>query len=197
MNSSEFITKAKDICDKKTMYIQTALGAPLTKANKLRFASASSFNSQRSAKIFEASEDTLGFDELGLISYIVGMKFKDFGQLMSQCFDISKDFSGIIPGEIVFMKDRAGIFIGDGQVVTVSLDGVGITTADGWVSHGKLGFIIYDEPEPEVVDAFIETEAEPDDLTSVEVEVEEVTVDAEPKQERRMDVRHDSRRRWH
>lgn len=191
MNSSEFIAKAKDICDKKTMYIQTALGAPLTKANKLRFASASPFNSQRSAKIFEASEDTLGFDELGLISHIVGMKFKDFGQLMSQCFDISKDFSEIIPGEIVFMKDRAGIFIGDGQVVTVSLDGVGITTADGWVSHGKLGFIIYDEPESEVVDAFtIEPEAEPDDI----VTVEEVSVDVEPKQERRMDLRHNNRR---
>lgn len=194
MNSSEFIAKAKDICDKKTMYIQTAFGAPLTKANKLRFASASSFNSQRSAKIFEASEDTLGFDELGLISYVSGVKFKDFGQLMSQCFDISKDFSIIVPGEIVFMKDRAGIFIGDDQVVTVSLNGVGITTIDGWISHGKLGFIIYDESEPEVVDAFtVEPEAEPDDV----VTVEEVTADAEPKQERRMDVRHDSRRRGH
>ena len=191
MNSSEFIAKAKDICDKKTMYIQTAFGAPLTKANKLRFASSSSFNSQRSAKIFEASEDTLGFDELGLISYISGVKFKDFGQIMSQCFDISKDFSTIVPGEIVFMKDRAGIFIGDDQVVTVSLNGVGITTIDGWISHGKLSYITYTEPTPEIVEAFVE--AEPDDV----VTVEEVTADAEPKQERRMDIRHDSRRRGH
>lgn len=191
MNSSEFIAKAKDICDKKTMYIQTAFGAPLTKANKLRFASASSFNSQRSAKIFEASEDTLGFDEIGLISYISGVKFKDFGQIMSQCFDISKDFSTIVPGEIVFMKDRAGIFIGDDQVVTVSLNGVGITTIDGWISHGKLSYITYAEPTPEIVEAFVE--AEPDDV----VTVEEVTVDAEPKQERRMDIRHDNRRRGH
>lgn len=191
MNSSEFIAKAKDICDKKTMYIQTAFGAPLTKANKLRFASASSFNSQRSAKIFEASEDTLGFDEIGLISYISGVKFKDFGQIMSQCFDISKDFSTIVPGEIVFMKDRAGIFIGDDQVVTVSLNGVGTTTIDGWVSHGKLSYITYAEPTPEIVEAFVE--AEPDDV----VTVEEVTADAEPKQERRMDIRHDSRRRGH
>ena len=191
MNSSEFIAKAKDIYDKKTMYIQTAFGAPLTKANKLRFASASSFNSQRSAKIFEASEDTLGFDEIGLISYVSGVKFKDFGQIIGQCFDISKDFSTIVPGEIVFMKDRAGIFIGDGQVVTVSLDGVGITTADGWKSHGKLSFIVYDEPEPEVVDAFIvKSEAEPDDI----VTVEEVSVDVEPKQERHLDLRHNSRR---
>lgn len=191
MNSSEFIAKAKDICDKKTMYIQTAFGAHLTKANKLRFASASSFNSQRSAKIFEASEDTLGFDEIGLISHVSGVKFKDFGQIMSQCFDISKDFSTIVPGEIVFMKDRAGIFIGDDQVVTVSLNGVGITTIDGWISHGKLSYITYAEPTPEIVEAFVE--AEPDDV----VTVEEVTVDAEPKQERRMDVRHDSRRRGH
>ena len=193
MNSSEFIAKAKDICDKNTMYIQTAFGAPLTKANKLRFASASPFNSQRSAKIFEASEDTLGFDEIGLISYMSGVKFKDFGQLMSQCIDISKDFSTIVPGEIVFMKDRAGIFIGDDQVVTVSLNGVGTTTIDGWKSHGKLSYIIYEEPTPEIIETFIE--AEPDDIA--EVLVEEVTVDAEPKQERRMDVRHDSRRRGH
>ncbi len=191
MDRIEFIAKAKDICDKKTMYVQTALGTPLTKANKLRLASSSPFNSQRSAKIFEASEDTLGFDEIGLVSYISGVKFKDFGQLMSQCLDISKDFSEIVPGEIVFMQDRAGIFIGDGQVVTVSLDGVGITTVDGWKSHGKLSYITYEEPAPEIVEAFVE--AEPDDIVSVE----EVTVDAEPKQERRMDVRHDSRRRGH
>lgn len=191
MNSSEFIAKAKDICDKKTMYIQTAFGAPLTKANKLRFASASSFNSQRSAKIFEASEDTLGFDEIGLVSYVSGVKFKDFGQIMSQCFDISKDFSTIVPGEIVFMKDRAGIFIGDDQVVTVSLNGVGITTIDGWISHGKLSYITYAEPTPEIVEAFIE--AEPDDIA--EVLVEENSIDVEPKQERRMDIRHDNRRR--
>ena len=193
MNSSEFVEKAKDTCTKKTMYIQTALGAPLNKANKLRLASASPFNSQRSTKIFEASEDTLGFDEIGLISYMSGVKFKDFGQLMSQCIDISKDFSTIVPGEIVFMKDRAGIFIGDDQVVTVSLNGVGITTIDGWISHGKLSYIIYEEPTPEIVETFVE--AEPDDIA--EVLVEEVTVDAEPKQERRMDVRHDNRRRGH
>ena len=205
MKSSEFIAKAKDICDKKTMYVQTALGAPLTKANKLRFASSSPFNSQRSAKIFEASEDTLGFDEIGLISYISGVKFKDFGQLMSQCFDISKDFSEIVPGEIVFMQDRAGVFIGDGQVVTVSLDGVGITTVDGWKSHGKLSYITYTEPAPEIVDTFVGvesdeavevyTEAEPDDIA--EVLVEEISTDVEPKQERRMDIRHDNRRRGH
>lgn len=191
MKSSEFIAKAKDICDKKTMYVQTAFGAPLTKANKLRFASSSPFNSQRSAKIFEASEDTLGFDEIGLISYVSGVKFKDFGQLMSQCFDISKDFSTIVPGEIVFMKDRAGIFVGNDQVVTVSLNGVGITTIDGWISHGKLSYITYTEPTPEVVEVF--AEAEPDDV--VEVLVEEISTDVEPKQERRMDIRHDSRRR--
>lgn len=193
MNSSEFIAKAKDICDKKTMYIQTAFGAPLTKANKLRFASSSSFNSQRSAKIFEASEDTLGFDELGLVSYVSGVKFKDFGQIMSQCIDISKDFSIIVPGEIVFMKDRAGIFIGDDQVVTVSLNGVGITTIEGWKSHGKLSYIIYEEPTPEIVESFVE--AEPDDIA--EVLVEEISTDVEPKQERRMDIRHDNRRRGH
>lgn len=192
MNSSEFIAKAKDICDKKTMYIQTAFGAPLTKANKLRFASASSFNSQRSAKIFEASEDTLGFDEIGLVSYVSGVKFKDFGQIMSQCFDISKDFSTIVPGEIVFMKDRAGIFIGDDQVVTVSLNGVGITTIEGWISHGKLSYITYEaELTPEIVEAFVD--AEPDDIA--EVLVEEISTDVEPKQERRMDIRHDNRRR--
>lgn len=193
MNSSEFIAKAKDICDKKTMYVQTAFGAPLTKANKLRFASLSPFNSQRSAKIFEASEDTLGFDELGLISYVSGVKFKDFGQIMSQCFDISKDFSTIVPGEIVFMKDRAGIFIGDDQVVTVSLNGVGITTIEGWKSHGKLSYITYEEPTPEIVEAFVE--AEPDDID--EVLVEEISTNVEPKQERRMDIRHDNRRRGH
>lgn len=201
MNSSEFVAKAKELCAKKTIYIQTAIGAPMTKANKLRLASATPFNSQRSKKIFDASEDTVAFDEIGLISYISGVQFKDYGQLMSQCLDISKDLLTVIPGEIVFMRDRAGIFIGDGKVVTVSLEGVGTTTVNGWVSHGKLAFITYDEPTPEVIEDLINpisipeeiVEAEPDDV----VTVEEVTADAEPKQERRMDVRHDGRRRGH
>ena len=189
MNSSEFIAKAKELCAKKTMYIQTALGAPLTKNNKLRLASATPFNSQRSKKIFDASEDTIAFDEIGLISYISGVKFKDYGQLMSQCVDISKDLSTVEPGEIVFMRDRAGIFIGDGKVVTVSLEGVGTTTIEGWVSHGKLAHVTYVDPEvEEVVAEEAVVEAEPDDLASVEEE-------ADVKPERNVDIRHDSRRR--
>lgn len=191
MNSSEFMAKAKELCTAKTMYIQTALGAPLTKANKLRLASATPFNSQRSKKIFDASEDTIAFDEIGLISYISGVKFKDYGQLMSQCFDISKDLSTVAPGEIVFMRDRAGIFIGDGKVVTVSLEGVGMTTIEGWVSHGKLAYVTYVDPEvEEVVAEEAVVEAEPDDLASAEEEVD-------AKSERNVDIRHDSRRRRH
>lgn len=191
MNSSEFIAKAKELCTKKTMYIQTALGAPLTKANKLRLASSTPFNSQRSKKIFDASEDTIAFDEIGFISYISGVKFKDYGQLMSQCVDISKDLSAVVPGEIVFMRDRAGIFIGDGKVVTVSLEGVGMTTIEGWVSHGKLAYVEYVDPEvEEVVAEEAVVEAEPDDLASVEEE-------ADVKPERNVGIRHDNRGRRH
>lgn len=189
MNSSEFIAKAKELCTKKTIYIQTALGEPLTKTNKLRLASATPFNSQKSKKIFDASEDTIAFDEIGLISYISGVKFKDYGQLMSQCFDISKDLSTVEPGEIVFMRDRAGIFISDGKVVTVSLEGVGMTTIDGWVSHGKLVYVAYVDPEvEEVVAEEAVVEAEPDDLASAEEETD-------VKPERNLGIRHDNRRR--
>ena len=150
MKSNIFITKAKDICDVKTLYVQGGSGQFLTKDNKLRLSSATPFNATRSEKIFNAGEDVMAFDELGLISYLTNKNFKNYGQLIGFCTDISKDFIYCKPGEIVFMQDRAGIYIGDGKVVTASLDGVGVTTVNGWKSHGKLKDLEFVEDEPVV-----------------------------------------------
>jgi hypothetical protein len=176
MKNKDLVKKVKDICDVKTLYVQGASGEFLTKANKLRLSSLTPFNSTRSAKIFAVGEDTMAFDELGLISYLTNKNFKNYGQLLECSIDISKDFSDIADGEIVFMKDRAGVYVGDGQVITASLDGVGTTTVKGWISHGKLknvDFTIDPEPIVEVVEETPEVEAEPVEEIKEHVEKKE------------------------
>ena len=181
MKSKDFVKKALDICDTKTVYVQRAKGEFLNQANKLRLSGATPFNSTRSEKIFKVGEDVRAFDELGLVSYVSNKDFKDFGQLIGFCTDISKNFLDIKPGEIVFMQDRAGIYVGDGKVVTASLDGVGVTTVNGWKSHGKLRDLEFVEDEPAV-----EVAPEPEE--------EKTDVD---KQESDVVVHNDSRRRRH
>ncbi len=177
MKNKDLVKKVKDICDVKTLYVQGASGEFLSKANKLRLSSSTPFNSTRSAKIFATGEDVMAFDELGLISYATNKNFKNYGQLLECCIDISKDFSDITDGEIVFMKDRAGVYVGDGQVITASLDGVGITTVKGWISHGKLKNVDFTvDPEPvveEVVEETPEVEAEPVEEIKEHVEKKE------------------------
>lgn len=74
------------------------------------------------------------------------------------CEDISKDFSTIVPGEVVYMPGHVGVYIGKGIVVectaawencvllseckNVSID-TGLKHKRTWTSHGKLPFVDY------------------------------------------------------
>ena len=76
----------------------------------------------------------------------------------------STDFSKILPGEAVWIKGHIGIYIGDGKViectpswknkvqVTACLNIGPVQGHAGrkWTNHGKLPFIEYENPKPEV-----------------------------------------------
>lgn len=144
MTSNDICSKAKEIAAAKNLYVKGGNGQRLTQDNKLRFTGIDVFNNKRSNIIFAASEDTLAYDEYGFLSKVSGYNCRNLGEIVNLCEEITKDFTDILPGEVVFMKDRFGIYVGDNQVVTCNNIGVGYTILDGWVSHGKLPEVAYE-----------------------------------------------------
>lgn len=190
LTSNDICNKAKSIAGEKTLYVKGGGGAKLTQQNKMRFSSNDAFNIKRTNLIFAASEDTRAFDEFGFLSAISGYNCRNLGELMALCEDISKDFSTILPGEVVFLKDCFGIFIGNNKVITVDSIKVCEATLDGWASHGKLPEVdYYQQNEP------VQTEVVEDGEREVEgdIPVEEPAEEIKPAPE--MEVRHSSFRR--
>lgn len=193
MKSTSVCSAAKEIAASKNLYVRGASGQKLTQANKLRFTGIDAFNTKRSKIIFDAAEDTVAYDEYGFFSKATGYNCRNLGEIMNLCEDINKDFNNVLPGEIVFMKDRVGIYVGDNQVIACNNLGVGYTILDGWVSHGKLPEVEYDciEPVKEVIEY---DEREVDGDISAEEIVE--NVEEELKQSK-VEARRDTFRRRH
>ena len=198
LTSNDICNKAKSIASEKTLYVKGGTGVPLNKQNKLRFCSNNAFNIKRTNIISAASEDTKAYDEFGLLSAVSGYNCRSIGEVAALCEDISKDFSTIAPGEVVFMKDRFGIFVGNGKVIAADTLGIGETILDGWVSHGKLSEVQYVEP---VAEAPVETEVVEDGEREVEGDIQIEEPEEKPAEETEpapeMAVRPSSFRRRH
>lgn len=185
MKSIEFVQKAKDIATSyKTLYVMGCFGSPMTTTNKTRFCNNHSYNktATRTRMIMAATSDTFGFDCVGLIKGILwgwtgdkskvyggatyvtnGVPDKDANQMINLCKNVSENFSNIVPGEVVWMKDHIGIYIGDGLAVEatpkwkncVQITAVhNISTKPGyngrtWTKHGKLPYVEYVETKNE------------------------------------------------
>ncbi len=182
MTNTELVKIALYAASCKTLYVMGAFGAPLNAKNKARYRKNNSYNRQpeRQALIDAASDDTFAFDCVGCTPKGIlwgwdgdksktygGAKYKSNGVpdtnvdgMLKKCTDISTDFSTIIPGEYLYMKDHCGIYIGDGLAVECSpkwKDGVQITAVNQrkegyntrtWLKHGKLKYVEYPvEPE--------------------------------------------------
>ena len=198
LTSIDICRKAKELSSEKTLYVKGGHGNYLNQKNKLRFSNNDIYNIKRTNIIFAADEDTKAWDEFGFLAAVSGYNCRTIGEVAALCEDISKDFSNILPGEIVFLKDRFGIYIGDRRVITLSPNGIGETIVDGWVSHGKLPEIQYTEPVPE---APIQEVVE-DGERKVDRDVEESSEDKDSAvntEEKASDVevRHGSFRRRH
>lgn len=179
MNNLEFVKIAKNIANNyKTLYVMGCFGAPLTHVNKKRYINEDGYNRQpaRAAMIGAATSDTFGFDCVCLIKAILwgwnGDKEKVYGgaiyanngvpdinanAMINVCKGVSKDFSKIEVGEVVWLHGHIGIYIGDGLAVectpkwknNVQITAVGNigTKAEYnvryWTKHGKLPYITY------------------------------------------------------
>lgn len=93
------------------------------------------------------------------------------GMINKLCYDVSTDFSKIVPGECVWMDGHVGYYVGDGEVIECTnawerkvlksyLGNLGFKTGHWrtWTKHGKLKFVDYDGqtavpvPKPEIKD---------------------------------------------
>lgn len=92
------------------------------------------------------------------------------GMISKECYDVSTDFSTIVPGEVVWMDGHVGYYVGNGEVIECTdrwerkvlksyLGNLGFKTGHyrTWVKHGKLKVIDYTNftpapvPKPEPV----------------------------------------------
>ena len=79
--------------------------------------------------------------------------------MLKVCTEVSTDFSTIVPGELVWLPGHVGIYVGDGLAAEATFEpeeGVQLQCvlpmgvkpgmpATGWVKHGKLPWISYEE----------------------------------------------------
>ena len=173
MEVSKFVEIAKDIANNyKTLYVMGCFGAPLNLKNKTRFTNNHIYNKQvdRKNMINRASDDTFGFDCVCLIKGILwgwnGNKNHIYGgasymsnnvpdinanQMINHCKEISTNMENIEIGEILWMYDHVGIYVGNGKVVECSpafKNKVQFTKLKDrdWKKHGKLKYIDYRKP---------------------------------------------------
>lgn len=192
----ELATAAETVArNHKTLYVLGCFGAPMNAKNKDRYCKNQSFNkkAERTKKIKAATADTFGFDCVCLIKGLLwgwsGNTAKTYGgasyacnnvpdidadQMIKKCTDVSTDFSTIQVGEVVWLSDHIGVYIGDGLAVECTYkwaDGVQITSVHNigkksgyngrkWTKHGKLPYVTYETPAAETKPAEPETPAE-------------------------------------
>lgn len=180
LKSSDLVNKAKNIAKNyKTLYVMGCYGSPLTASNKNRFLTNHDYNKRlaRQVMIKGASPDTFGFDCSGLIKAIFwgwcgdynnknggavyasnGLSDINADTMIKRCSNVSKDFSNIVPGELLHLQGHIGIYIGNGLAVecTPSFDNcVQITSVANmgtnkgakysrkWLEHGRFNYVDY------------------------------------------------------
>lgn len=178
MTAELLVRRAKAIASGvKTLYVRGGFGQPLVSANKIRLLLGFAENRvpERTRRIWAADPNTFAFDCSGLIKGILWGWTGDSGDpcggavcpsngvpdlraddLIAVCRNVSEDFSNLVPGEVVWLREHIGIYIGEGLVVESSpLGAYGVQqTACGidrpgylrrdWEKHGKLPYVTYD-----------------------------------------------------
>lgn len=179
MTNIELAAKCVDIAQNvKTLYVMGGIGYPLNAKGKQR-AYKNSWNTKaaRVKLIKAATDDTFAFDCVCFIKSILwgfagdpsktygGAKYESNGVpdisadgMIKVCSGVSKDFSKIEVGEVVWMSGHIGVYIGGGLAVEctpkwenkVQITAVGnIGKKAGyntrkWTKHGKLPYVSYE-----------------------------------------------------
>lgn len=179
MNNFELAAKCKDIAlNYKTLYVLGCFGAPMNAANKERYTKNYSYNAgyPRRSMIRAASADTFGFDCVCLIKGILwgwtgnkndfygGAEYASGGvpdvgadAMIGMCKGVSKDFTRVEIGEMLWMDAHCAVYIGNGLCVECSPrwgNNVQITAVENirknkayhgrtWIKHGRLPWVKY------------------------------------------------------
>lgn len=180
-NGKELAQAARAVAENyKTIYAKGCFGWPMMQSNKDRAILAYAYNAkeERAAIIQSATEDTFAFDCVCFIKALLwgwegnsahvyggatyvsgGVPDKNANQMIALCQEVSKDFSNIQAGEVVWKEGHIGIYIGNGLAVECTpkwAGGVQVTAVHNiskqeaypgrkWTSHGKLPYISYEE----------------------------------------------------
>lgn len=180
----------------KTLYVMGCFGSPLTGANVSRYCNNHTYNKQahRTAMIKARANQNppfFGFDCVCLIKGLLwgwsGDQAKTYGgatyasngvpdidanRMIRECSDVSTDFSNIQIGEVVWMQDHIGVYIGNGLAVECTPswgNGVQITSCNtskkgihrrNWTKHGKLPYVEYSVESVEKSETIKNTESE-------------------------------------
>ena len=171
----------------KTLYVMGCYGAPMTDKNKQRYINHHEYNRRTDPKkaIMAATADTFGFDCVCFIKALLcgwsgnknatygGAKYGSNGVpdidadgMINVCTNVSKDFSNIQVGEVVWMKGHIGVYIGNGLAVEctpkwnnrlqiTAVTNIGKKSGYNgrqWTSHGKLPYVTYEAPVKKTVE---------------------------------------------
>ena len=180
VKASKFVAKAVEIASEyKTVYMWGTFGAPLSekviRQKAEQYPSHYGSTKQRYLRA-KLGQGYFAFDCVGLIKGILwgwsgdgsknygggvyaanGVPDTNVGGMMKLCTEVSADWSGILPGELVATSDHIGIYIGGGKVAEATPaweDGVQISACANmgaikglnsrkWDRRGKLQFIDY------------------------------------------------------
>lgn len=181
MTDKEFIEKAYKALYSPTLYVNGAWGAPATAFNKARYS-----NKQNASRIYKIQQAPLGtffFDCVCLIKGILwgwnadqydrngGAVYASNGvpdvgedSMIRMCTVSSTNFSGIVPGAVVWLPGHIGIYVGDGLVIeaTAAWTGKVLMSCCGnvgrtagypvrtWTKWGKLPWVKYTPKEKDM-----------------------------------------------
>ena len=182
MSANMFVTTALSIANNlKTLYVLGGYGHPLTLENKelliTQWNDGDAYNKEHANEIRQATEDTFAFDCICLIKAIMwgfnanlshprGGAFIDEAKIPDKnandmwntyCVNHSNDFTSILPGEMLWLNNHAGIYIGNGFAIEATAAftrNVAITNVQNipsqakgfqrmWVGHAQLPCIDY------------------------------------------------------
>lgn len=178
MTVNEFIKKIKDVQQHDTVYMLGTFGQPVSesliqsKKNQLP-----SWYTQTRINLFRTYiGKRFAFDCVGLIKGVLwgwnadmsasrgGAEYASNGvgdmnetTMINMCSGVSTNFSGIVPGEVVWLSGHIGVYIGDNLVIectpkwknNVQYSGLGNLGGKSgyntrtWTKHGKLPWIDY------------------------------------------------------
>jgi len=176
MRAEELVRRCREIAVQgKTVYMMGTFGMPLTEALiRQKALQYPNFYPQYRKKFLQekAGAGLWAFDCVGLIKGILwgwegdpdrtfgGAKYKSnqvpdvsANGMTALCEEKSGDFSGILPGEAVYMDGHIGVYLGNGTVAEATLtdryDGVALTDLSerSWKGHGKLPWVEYERKE--------------------------------------------------